>query len=264
MKIIIILALTLLPNVFCFTQTLHISSLVDNPMFLSDEYDNGYPEDKYHDVLDEFIKTYTPIIKELGGSFHILRDFTDGAVNAWAWRIGNEYHLEVPGGLSKYYLINEEAFIVTICHELGHLLGGAPINAQISYEGQSDYFATTHCAKRMLKKIKPFKQLDVSLEIKNLCQTQTDKKLCARLLNGSQSLSNYFAKLEKKPFPSLTNESTHIPRRTLRKHPKSQCRLDTLKRGSFCFAKFTDISNTDPHKGYCLGTNSRPACWYQE
>lgn len=240
------------------------SSLVDNPIYLGDDYNNGYPESKYHAVLDKFIEVYTPIINKRGGSFHILRDFTDGAVNAWAWKMGNEYHLEVPGGLSRYYLINEEAFIVTICHELGHLLGGAPLKSEISFEGQSDYFATTHCAKLMLPKITPHKELAPSFEIENLCQDQANQSLCHRLLSGSQSISNYFAKLEGSAFPSLTHESEETVSQTIKKHPKAQCRLDTFKRGSFCFADFDKISESDPHAGYCRGEFARPNCWYQE
>lgn len=234
--------------------------------FLGDEWNNGYPEKKYHSVLDIFIRIYTPIIKARGGSFHILRDFSDGAVNAWAWRIGNEYHLEVPGGLSRYELINEEGFITTICHEIGHLLGGAPArNDTISFEGQSDYFSAVHCVRKMLKEIKPYKVLEHSAESNILCSQAEDNEICKRALLGAKAISNYFARLEDSEFPSLMNEDPRIARQTLQKHPSAQCRLDTFKRGHFCMGNFSEISYLDPLLGYCSDDfNKRPLCWYSE
>ena len=165
MKLQIILTLFILltlgssaPNSYSTSIARHAVVGDDVAFILSNDYDNGYPEQKYTYVLDTFIEVYTPIIAKRGGTFHILRDFKDGSVNAWAWRIGSEYHLEVPGGMSKYYLITEEGFIATICHELGHLLAGSPTKGQggnISVEGQSDYFSSSKCLSRMLLKISP-------------------------------------------------------------------------------------------------------------
>lgn len=232
----------------------------------TDDYNNGYPESRYHQILDIFQQTYDPIIANLGGTFHILRDWSDGAVNAWAWRIGNEYHLEVPGGMSRYHLIIEEAFITTICHELGHLLGGTPArNAQISYEGQSDYFASSHCMKRMLMIIRPFAALAPDAERDQLCGNNI---ICHRALAGARSVANYFASLDGTKNLSLINESSTIVTKTLDSHPSSQCRLDTMKRGFLCPVGFDDdVSYTDYRDGSChrefFPEFSRPLCWFR-
>lgn len=229
------------------------------------DYDNGYPEWKYHEVLDKFIEVYEPIIVAKGGTFHIQRDWYDGAVNAWAWRIGQEYHLEVPGGMSRYHLINEEAFVMVICHELGHILGGAPASKyEISYEGQSDYFAASHCIKRMLPEIKAYKNLTPDNESTQLCQ---NNQQCHRALLGAKSLANYFAFLDGTKNLSLLNESKSVVKKTKKDHPSSQCRLDTMKRGYLCPVTPQDsVSYQDDKLGSCHSSFhfefARPQCWY--
>tara|TARA_Y100000768_G_C23989241_1_gene691038 strand:+ start:548 stop:1345 length:798 start_codon:yes stop_codon:yes gene_type:complete len=240
-------------------------SFIHQTIKLGDEYDNGYPEERYHKVLDTVEAVYGPIIAAKGGTLTILRDFRDGTVNAFAERWGDNYRLEIPGGSSRYYLFTEEGFITLICHEMGHLLGGAPVKSKvISVEGQSDYYSTTHCAKKIYHELKPYKTYEITTELENICSLEDDKDACYRLLMGAQSLANFLAKLEKVDFPSLSKEDPNVVTRTLSKHPKSQCRLDTMKRGALCHADEEDISFTDPDKGYCYSPeNQRPKCWFK-
>lgn len=273
MKLQFVFILLFLFSTFSSTTSIRKHSVVgDNAAFItSDEYDNGYPAEKYHSVLDTFIKIYSPVIAKRGGTFHILRDFKDGSVNAWAWRIADEYHLEIPGGMSKYYLISEEGFIATICHEIGHLLGGSPtkgLGGNISVEGQSDYFSTSKCINRMLSKITPYKELKADSEVIKICKNDSNQN-CMRAFSGMKSLTSYYAKLEKVSFPSLHSEATNIVRETLKNHPKSQCRLDTMKRAYFCpVDQDEDFSFDDQRVGACHLNHfpefARPKCWYRE
>jgi hypothetical protein len=210
-----------------------------------DIYDNGYPQTKYNEVLNTFKRVYGLIIKKEGGTFHIMDDWSDGAVNMWAWRQGSEYWLEIPGGMSRYHLINEEAFIVTICHELGHLLGGEPTrgNGSISLEGQADYYSTSSCVKQMLKEIKPYKGVTIDQEVLDRCSGEAQLDTCQRALMGSLSITSYYAFLEKVGFPKLSTPSQRRVAQTLRIHPKAQCRLDTL------------------YAGFVGGI--RPRCWFK-
>ena len=248
------------------------SGVGEHALYLdSDEYDNGYPESKYNSVLDTFIEIYSPIIAKRGGTFHILRDFSDGAVNAWAWRIGNEYHLEIPGGMSRYHLINEEGFITIICHEIGHMLGGAPFRSDyntISVEGQSDYFSTSKCLRRMLRAISPYKPISMDSEVEKICKDSSEEN-CERAFSGMKSITSYFAKIEKVKAPGLFSDSTRVVSRTLKAHPKSQCRLDTMKRGFLCpVDEDVDFSSDDNKTGSChqdyFPEFSRPKCWFRE
>ena len=240
------------------------ATIVEHHGFVQDDWNNGYPEQRYHFVLDKIIEIYTPIIEAKGGTFHILRDWGDGSVNAWAWRIADEYHLEVPGGMSRFHLINEEAFILVVCHEIGHLLGGAPArNSTISLEGQADYFASTHCMKRILPQLEAYKPVEASDDIIRLCEKSQDSSICIRTLAGAQALSNYFSWIVKEPFPEISRESGVVVSRTITSHPPAQCRLDTYKRGAFCKAREEYVSFEDANLGYChQPQNKRPQCWY--
>lgn len=212
-----------------------------------DRYDNGYPQERYEWILDRLIEIYSPEIAERGGAFHILRDWSDGAVNMWAFKLGQEYWLEIPGGMSRYHLITEEGFLMSACHELGHLLGGAPYKgngqSQISLEGQSDYSAGKDCIEKVLSQIEPYKNEEASADVKEICALRADINLCERSLIGALSITSYYAELEKVSFPKLSTPSSVRVGETLRVHPPAQCRLDTF---------FAGYEN-----------KQRPTCWYK-
>lgn len=215
---------------------------VDDPKysFLGGRYDNGYPKYKYDEVLEAVKAVYTPIVEAKGGSFYIQEDWLDGAVNMWAFRLGTEYWLEIPGGMSRYILINEEAFITSICHELGHLLGGEPMRGDISLEGQSDYYATQECVASILTVVEPYRSQPPNQEVDGICE---DDFLCKRVLKGALSLTSYYAELEGVSFPLYSKKSGVEVENTLKVHPPAQCRLDTLYAGYY--------------------REPRPACWYK-
>lgn len=207
-------------------------------------WDNGYPEHRYQFVLQKAYSTYAPIIEDLGGTLQFISDWQDGAVNMWADRIGDEYILEIPGGFSRYHLINEEAFILTICHELGHLLGGEPARGLISYEGQSDYFSTLECSKKLFLEITTADAPLGTPAEEEFCQTHKSKSLeeCLRHTRGMLSVTSYFAEIINKAFPLIETPDPSIAPETIFSHPAPQCRLDTLLAGY-------------------LG-NPRPRCWF--
>lgn len=222
------------------------SNRVENP------YDNGYPEERYHQVLDTLTSEFQGEALKRGGSFHILRDWGDGAVNAWAWRIGDEFWIEVPGGMSRYHLINEEGFLTVLCHELGHLFGGSPHGNEISYEGQADYYSTMKCVSRVFHALGyPEKPSQYS------CQG----KFCDERLKGAESLSSYYAFLGKDPLPSLGTPDRSSVNQTNRAHPRAQCRFDTMVAGLQCSNR-EDFSYRNFQDGACMGTGARPRCWF--
>lgn len=234
----------------------------------SDRYNNGYQKKRYLEVINSFKKVYGPIIEKKGGEFHIIADWTDGAVNAWADRFGNEYQLEIPGGLSRYYLINEAGFVLIICHELGHLLGGRPSKGKrgfISVEGQSDYFASLKCMRRMNREIEI--KIDRDPEVDLACREIPENQACLASLSGAKSVTSYYAELADEPAPSLKKKDPSRVKKTQRGHPKAQCRLDTYRSGALCPVRFEEeIDEDNFRRGVCHLTRfqefARPRCWY--
>ena len=239
-------------KVLAYSPTLKTQSLVNGHTFSSlNDRNNGYPKSRYHDILDTFLSVYSPIIAQKGGSFHLSRDWSDDAVNTWSWRNGNEYHIRIPGGTSRHYVIIEEAFIMSICHAIAQLVGGTPFNKalKVSDPGQSDYFAASHCMKRMMMIIVPITTLKMDMERDYYCG---NNNVCHRTLAGARSIANYFASLDGATNLSLIKEDPSLVKQTDKKHPKSQCRLDTMKRGYLCPVGFDDnVSYTDYRDGSC-------------
>lgn len=237
----------------------HLCSLVSDYVVMDfssaeNRYDNGYKEERYHYVLDSLIEEFSVDIAPQGGTLHILRDWGDGSVNAWAWRMGKEYWLEVPGGMARYYLISEEGFLTTLCHELGHLLGGSPHSSTISYEGQADYYSTMKCMERILKKLGSPKSLAQEIP-------SCEGDYCGQRFLGVKSLTSYYAELEKVPAPSLGQADQRTVRKTQRKHPGSQCRFDTMVASLRCDNR-EEFAFDNPWRGSCPGPGSRPRCWF--
>lgn len=246
---------------------------------LNSRYDNGYEEERFERVTKSFETYWRPHFESMGASFYLDTDWGDGAVNAWAWREGTRYSLEIPGGLSRFHTMSEEAFVMILCHELGHLMGGMPARtSQISYEGQSDYFAALKCFPRfyevMLKELNGFKSgvnrtiFSSEKEFAKKCLEHQNPKLCEHSLLGALGPTAYYAELEKSKTPSLATPDLTIARRTLDSHPKAQCRFDTMVVATFCPAdpfelpSWIDATVGQCHQGF-WPTFARPACWYR-
>lgn len=258
------LSLTLIVGLISSDQhfeKVHLCQLVEEHRFIDftdpsqKRFDNGYLEERYDEVLDTVYEVFAPIIRQRGGYLRIVRDWSDGAVNAWAWRQGQQYGIEIPGGMARYSLINEEAFIATICHEIGHLLGGSPHHYSISVEGQADYYAPMKCMEKV------FLALEYDEEDRSINNLDCSGIYCYERFRGIESLSSYYAELGRVPKPSLSTPSSYRTQRTLRSHPKPQCRFDTMIAALACSNR-DDFSYEDPLTGSCQGIGKRPACWY--
>lgn len=199
-----------------------------------DRWNNGYTEARYHSVLDSVYSVLVPLVQARGGELVFWRDWSDGAVNMWAWRQGKRYILEIPGGMARYSLINEPAFLLSVCHEFGHLLGGEPRRGEISYEGQADYYATRACIQRVLANVEEREiLLPVTArqkEAETFCGP-TSERQCWRTLLGALSLTAYYAEIERAASPRFFTPARNQVDETLRTHPPAQCRLDTFLAG---------------------------------
>ena len=160
-----------------------------------------------------------------------------------------------------------DAFAFLVCHEVGHLLGGAPLLENgMSAEGQADYFAATDCMPQYFKKkseLKLSQKTNFSAELfgaasEDICKNESSPSECAQILSsGYQFLQlikgkripqgwDYFEDkiidisfYPDKFYPSYT---VWVRNETDLTHPQAQCRLETIIAGG-------------------LG-NERPACWY--
>jgi hypothetical protein len=172
-----------------------------------------------------------------------------------------------------------DVFAMVICHEIGHIVGGAPMThmmpnfpeAAHSIEGQADYFATAKCFKRYAQN-NPLRDFRPRTETWSICKDHFSSKaealLCARAIKASEDLVNALRSDHEPVFKfksELMIDREPAPEAMLESHPDLTCRLRTLVAGALCsVSPKTPVSFEDPQAGYCENSSlaGRPRCWY--
>jgi hypothetical protein len=239
---------------------------------------NGMTEATFNQIIDRVEEVYSPIVKQLGGDLYVERNWTDETVNAYADRQGTQWSIHMYGGLARHQAVTEDGFMLVVCHELGHHLGGAPKIAGFDWatnEGGADYFGALKCMRRVLyndDNIAIMGSAKVDADAKAKCDAtysdDKDRALCARVAMAGKSLSDLFDDLSGTTSAFNTPDKT-VVKRTNDDHPETQCRLDTYFQASLCTKDFNDdVSDTDPKRGTCVKADGftvgmRPLCWYK-
>ncbi len=242
---------------------------------------NTMTKEKFNQIIDLANQHYAPIVRSKRGTLRWARKWDDGTVNASAQRLFTFWQVNMYGGLARHPLVTEDGFALVVCHELGHHLGGAPkvANAAMKWasnEGQSDYFATLKCFRRMYEgddNATIVSQMQVDPTVAQKCDDQfshpNDVALCVRAAMGGKSLASLLGSLGGDGNVDFNTPDTRRVTTTDDTHPAAQCRLDTYFQGSLCEMGIKDeLSDTNAQAGTCtlargqtIGT--RPLCWYK-
>lgn len=254
--------------------------LPDNDMYIgvNDKAANDMTEERFNEIIDKVADVYAPIIRGKKGTLKVNRKWSDGTVNASAQRSGSTYIVNMYGGLARHNDVTDDGFALVICHELGHHLGGAPkvkrfFSTWASNEGQSDYFASAKCFRKVYENddnVAIVAEMDVPATATKKCTeawgSQEDIALCQRAAMAGKSLSKLLA---RSGMPRFDTPDTSVVSRTNDRHPAGQCRLDTYFQGSLCEKHHTDeVSDRDAKVGVCNRSTGhdegiRPLCWYK-
>ncbi|MBL7544436.1 MAG: hypothetical protein JNL11_11525 [Bdellovibrionaceae bacterium] len=264
---------------------------------------------QFRQVLQVVAQVYEPIFRQNGRpKLAIFPKWTDDTVNAYAFicndpkligtanyppecnRMQTSSGVYTPisvvsmfGGLARHPLMTQEGLIIVACHEIGHHLAGYPRyaanSAWAATEGQSDYFATAKCARKVFKAIGSnalwAQRAAVTFEIRNTCVNSFGVNseaagICMRSSMASLALARVLGSLKADPKGiNFSNVDKSIVSSTFEAHPAAQCRLDTYVAGAVCRVPDTeDFSAVDPRKGSCgpgkvESTGFRPRCWYR-
>lgn len=254
----------------------------ENNLYISanDKSANTITETEFNSVIDSVEKIYAPIVATYGGTLNVVRNWTDGTVNAYAEQVGTEWKVSMFGGLARHKTITRDGMALVVCHELGHHIGGVPRYAGddwASNEGQSDYFATTKCLRRVWQgqdNANAVRGMNIPATLKTSCEkqwkTQADRDLCIRSGMAGDSVAQLFAALswQMKPAKFDTPDPKQVTT-TSDSHPATQCRLDTYFQGALCEKSFEEeIGQQDEVSGVCHGSSGmtvglRPRCWFK-
>lgn len=179
----------------------------------------------------------------------------------------NKWIVKVNGGIARHPFMTKDAFMLALCHEIGHLLGGAPLKdyTTFSTEGQADYYATHVCARKVFGKMEKKKKL---IKVGNFKLDQCDKyfdneyelNVCLRTLFAAQALSEYLKVLSRELRDTDIKSSDKFePKFTVQLHSSSQCRLDTFVAGAHCDKIWDDKKIPLNRNAVC---RNRPRCFY--
>lgn len=242
---------------------------------------NNITEESFNTFINLLYSHYSPIVKELGATLVFDRRWRSGMVNAYARRKHSErWEIIMHGGLARHKLLSHDGFALVICHELGHHLAGAPKNTTgpswASNEGQSDYFATLKCFRRVFENennAEVISKMNVPDIARDQCASayslQTDRDLCIRSVMAGKNLAVFMASVKKTSIPHLATPTNKIVRATYSSHPAAQCRLDTYFHGALCAKSIEEkLSNINASDGACnrsdnMDVGVRPLCWFK-
>jgi hypothetical protein len=235
----------------------------------------GITEEEFTGVLDKVFETYEPVFTDHKAKFIIERYWDDETVNAYAFRDDEDgWHIAMYGGLARHPEVTVDGFMLVACHEIGHHLGGFPRSDWASNEGNSDYYGTLKCLRRMWANedsIKVVEKMDVDTEATEMCEQQWQKAeeiaVCERSAMAGKSLGRLLADLGGEEMPEFDTPDESVVNKTNNQHPAAQCRLDTYFHGSLCTVDWQmDMDESDPNIGACKAgeIGGRRQCWFKE
>lgn len=208
----------------------------------------AYSLSDFENTRAKFLAIYSPIVKsETNLNLEIKLDeevknyFGGMSADAETMKIimGSEFDRE-KGVTPDFY-----AFI--LCHEVGHLLGGLPKKetrgkgALYSSEGQSDYFASSVCLKKIfLADDGPLTPVIVTDHIASLCKTtsgsQEEEEVCKRTANAGREFFEYLKIMYREYGIDFVTPDMDTPEADGMsigsQYPSFQCRLDTIIAGA--------------------------------
>lgn len=231
-------------------------ALATQPSFVSPEGSTA--------LFKHFKAHYDPIVQAAGGEFILQVNLENKTVAASANRdIEDKYVITIDMGMLVSERVTLESLRLTLCHEMGHLLGGVPHrsppsewtgpldpNGQslISAEGQADYYATTECFKKIVSgedhrsilqgKTIPFKVRD-SCSAKWGSRSE-DFWICQRAALAS---FEFLTMVKEFAISFDTPDPKRVEKTIINEYPARQCRLDTLFAGALSL--------------------ERPGCWFK-
>ena len=138
------------------------------------------------------------------------------------------YRLMILGGTTRIEGMSVDAYAALVCHEIGHLIGGAPYQTipgaeWSSSEGQSDFFAASVCLPRYYAKMGVAKNL-----------------IAARVERAGFELMRSFIKIERAELIRFKKDDRIVKETLINNYPSLQCRYENFRNNKV-----------------------RPSCWFK-
>lgn len=137
----------------------------------------------------------------------------------------NSKSMLIFGGTTRVAGMTKDAYAAAVCHEIGHVIGGAPYQTisgsqWSSAEGQADFFAASICLPRYFKSI-GVKTNDIKARVE-----EAGFKMLSSLAPFSSQTSVELSSLIDSRFQEL-NEATDST--LINNYPSLKCRYETFR-----------------------------------
>lgn len=181
--------------------------------------------------------------------------------------------IRVDGGIARHVEITQDAFLLIMCHEIGHHLAGGPKIWKFSVEGQADYYGASECMRRLLPLMSEEDQVPYTPAAKlvhgkcaQVFSGKDELELCNRIAWAGEALSRFFASRKELPSPTFEIQDNSIVVGVVSGAASPQCRLDTYLAAALC--DHSRNLNAEPDQRWlCPSSNelaARPTCWYAQ
>lgn len=235
-------------------------------------------------ILADAGRLYAPVAtaEHLTMNFNALTDLTHLAASAE--NDGVHARVTIDGGMLASPRLTADSLRITVCHELGHIFGGAPRRnvpldwdgamaqdgrSLMSAEGEADYYATLVCFRKMVEGQNHQAELAgkiIPAATKSKCEAawganSNEALVCQRAALASLDFLNFIRDFDI----GLDRHSDETPATPiLDQYPSRQCRLDTFVAGALCRTNFPmQLDRRNASVSECPQSEARrPACWF--
>ncbi|MDG0815377.1 hypothetical protein [Bdellovibrio svalbardensis] len=197
-------------------------------------------ERDYLEVISDFQSHYMQaVIARTGKPLIIPNEWASPYFAAFAMKKESFMQISLWGGMARAPGVTKPMLAAVICHELGHILGGDPLQTipgseWASTEGQSDFFAAKVCLPEYLQRHSEAVPLaTVNSQVLQICGDHVD---CEKVAQIGWDLVNMFQRYSYRKFVpvQLDVEEKAATELILNTYPSDQCRLDTYIEGARC------------------------------
>lgn len=195
-------------------------------------------EKDYLELITDFQARYGARVLEKTGKPLLIPNEWDSPYFA-AFAIPRDTHFQVSlwGGTVRAPGFVKPLIAAILCHEIGHILGGEPLQTipgseWASTEGQSDFFAAKTCLPEFFSR-HPELIGEVDPKIQKMCD---GNEACQKTAQAGWLLVNLFQKYSYHEYVPVSLDVKAEPAKELirNSYPSDQCRLDTFIQGALC------------------------------
>lgn len=287
------LALTFSPQLWGHGEDCVLHALSKTSDLEKSEFREQTPEGekRFNKILDVLQELFESEVEKLGGELRIVRyEYPYNSLNVRMRRghHGNNgpiWRVIPTGGIFRHKLMNDDAFTLITCHEIGHHMGGLPKKWGIgddfywsSTEGQADYFAALKCFRQYAETVGGNEKfLDVEndelldSQMKKRCAqshpSRKEQAICLRTARAGIVMARFIADYRDRDISKLNPHSPDpsVVEKTQDHHPDPQCRLDTYINGALCAQNPWELlDDQSVNRSACQNpeVGARPLCWF--